>query len=254
MKKILQHLKTDWYKYVIELLVITAGIVGAFALNNWNENRKDREREQAILGQLRTEFTSNLDQLDEKIEIRDRMRSAALHLMSYIDESDRRNLDSINLHLAWTFPYTTFDPIVNDLASSGNLRIIQSDSLKQMLSFWTSEIVQVTESESIWKKYRNEIYVPFVIKHYQVRSMRSLAMKNNLMQIFLIDEREINDLAELGATRHIANFNHLLDQPDYEDHLVQLITNNRVTQQQSYILRQRIVGILALIEHELAKN
>ena len=36
MNKIFNHLKSDWYKYVLELIVITAGILGAYALNNWS--------------------------------------------------------------------------------------------------------------------------------------------------------------------------------------------------------------------------
>jgi len=45
MKKILTHLRTDWYKYLLELIVITAGILGAFALNNWNEGQKNKIKE-----------------------------------------------------------------------------------------------------------------------------------------------------------------------------------------------------------------
>lgn len=176
---------------------------------------------------------------------------AAFHILSYIDDPEIRNVDSLNACLAWTLAYTTFDPIVNDLASSGSLRIIQSDSLKQMLSFWTSEIVQVTEGEEVWKKYRNETYVPFVIKHYQLRSMRNQAMNADFIQKFLINQTETNHLHKLGETKHAADFSLLLDHPDHEDHLVRLITNSRVTQQQSYILRERIVGILELIELEL---
>ena len=257
MGKIFHLLKADWYKYLLEILVITFGILGAYALNNWNEYRKDREREDAILKQLQTEFQSNLDQLDEKIGIRDRMFKAAMSMLGYIDRPEDRRLDSINYHLAWTIPYATFDPIINDLASSGSLRIIESDSLKQLLSFWTSEIVQVTESEDVWTNLRNNQYVPFVIKHYQLRTMRNSAMKTNLMQSFLINQEDRNakyKITEFGETRHDADYNRLLDHPDYEDHLVRLITNNRTTQQQSYILRQRIEEILSLIEHELVND
>ena len=56
----LQHLKEDGYKYILEILVITLGILGAFALNNWNENRKDRVLEQELLAQLLIELREDV--------------------------------------------------------------------------------------------------------------------------------------------------------------------------------------------------
>lgn len=257
MKKIVSHLSTDWYKYLLELIVITAGILAAFGLNNWNENRKDRLQEVAILGQLKTGFESNLDQMDEKIEIRDRMLEAALQLLKFIDNPANRVKDSINISIAWTIPYTTFDPIINDLASSGSLRIIKSDSLKQLLSFWTSEIIQVSEGEASWTKYRNEVYVPFLVKHYQLRTMRNQSMQTNLLRSFLINQADRSDsykITEIGTSKHKEDYNYLLDQPDYEDHLVRLIVSNRNTQHQAYILRDRMVSILDLINSELTSK
>ncbi len=52
MKKIINHLKSDWYKYAIEMIVITAGILGAYALNNWNEERKNNQLELDIYENL----------------------------------------------------------------------------------------------------------------------------------------------------------------------------------------------------------
>ena len=41
MKKIVDHLKDEWYKYALEILVLIFGIYGAFALENWNDGRKE---------------------------------------------------------------------------------------------------------------------------------------------------------------------------------------------------------------------
>jgi hypothetical protein len=246
--------KTGKYlKYAIgEVVLVVIGILIALSINNWNESRIDRISEQAILRQLKSEFNSNLKQLDEKIGIRSYIMNSAIQLLANIDNPSIRNIDSIEMHLAKTTPYTTFDPILNDLATSGNLRLIKNDSLRALLSVWTSEIVQVTEGEQTWAKYRNEIYIPFLIKNYQVRSLRNKAMKTNLLYTFLINqENRESEIKDIGNSKHFSDFNTLLDNPDYEDHLVRCITTNRNTQQQAFILRDRIVEILDILNKEI---
>ncbi|WP_115460898.1 DUF6090 family protein [Winogradskyella aurantiaca] len=257
-RKIRQNLlsegKTGKYlKYAIgEIILVVFGILIALQINNWNESRIDRISEQAILKQLQSEFKSNLKQLDEKIGIRSYIMNSTIQLLSNIDHPAIRNVDSVEMHIAKTIPYTTFDPIINDLATSGNLRLIRNDSLKALLSLWTSEIVQVTEGEQTWAKYRNEIYIPFLIKNYQVRSLRNKAMQTNLLYTFLINqENRASEIKEIGNSKHFADINVLLDNPDYEDHLVRCIVTNRNTQQQAFILRDRITQILDIINEEI---
>ena len=45
MKGILGILKDKWPEYLIEAIVIVASILGAFALDNWNENLRENEKE-----------------------------------------------------------------------------------------------------------------------------------------------------------------------------------------------------------------
>lgn len=52
MKKLLQTLKEKWAEYLLEILVITIGILGAFALNNWNESRKAEIAEKQLLSSM----------------------------------------------------------------------------------------------------------------------------------------------------------------------------------------------------------
>ena len=246
-----------YLKYAFgEIVLVVLGILIALSINNWNENRKERAQELAILRQLRTEFNSNLDQLDQKITIRKEKISSTLKLFNFIDHPGQRTKDSIDMHVGRTLTYTTFDPIVNDLASSGNLRLIKNDSLKQYLSFWTSEFIQVKEDENAWLFYRNEIYVPFLVQYYQLRTIRNKILKSNVMDAHVIEGSNIEDasnILEIGMSKHKEDFNVFLDHPDYEDHLERCFGINSFVNVQSQVLRKRIVSILDLLNQEINK-
>ena len=258
-KSLLMENKTGKYlKYAIgEIVFVVIGILIALSINNWNEERKERIQEIVLLKQLQTEFNSNLQQLNEKIFIRQEIMNSASLLLSYIDNPETRIKDSINKHVALSIGYATFDPIVSDLSSSGGLKLIQNNNLKQLLSFWTSEIVQVTESEQTWYKYRTEIYLPFLIVHYQLRTARHNLINTNYLKKYQTNkdmDSYLFKLGGIGTTKYPEDFNHLLNQPDYEDHLTRCIVTNNISDVQSTILRSRIVEILELLETEITNK
>ena len=52
MKEIVNHIRSSWYKYLLEIIVITFGILLAFGLNNWKESWKRNRVEVTILKRL----------------------------------------------------------------------------------------------------------------------------------------------------------------------------------------------------------
>src|SRR5688572_11901929 len=78
-----------------EIVLLVAGILIALAINNWNENRRDRAREVEILRQLKSEYRANLPQLHQKMEIRTKVISAGFKLLEFIDNPENVHPDSL---------------------------------------------------------------------------------------------------------------------------------------------------------------
>ena len=59
MRKIISLLKQNWIKYGFETVVVTVGILGAFALESWKDERREEkellEVYRAIADDLRTD-------------------------------------------------------------------------------------------------------------------------------------------------------------------------------------------------------
>ncbi len=240
-----------YFKYAIgEILLVVIGILIALQINNWNEGRKDRAKEQELLTQLQSEYQSNLEQLDQKIELRNTIMSAALKLLDYKDHPEKRNTDSIYRYISHTALGPTFDPIVNDIISSGRVQLLQNNQLKELLSRWTSEVIQVTEEEIAWVNYRNDRYYSSLGKFNSFRTILNQYWKNNIMDSFRLEEGEkIDD--DLGDSKRNENLAILFDESDFEDHLAMCYTWNKIANIQSEVLRERILEILNLIEQGL---
>jgi len=259
-RKIRQQLLTDnkFSKYMLyaigEIVLVVIGILIALSINNQNEERKASWKEAIILKQLRADFNSNLEQLDQKIRMREDFKYSSMELFKYIDNPSLRFKDSIDYHISKTMPYATFDPIINDLSGSGELSLIKNQTLKHSLTRWTAEIKDVIEDEVIWKNYRNEQYFPFLVQHYQLRTVRNKAYRSNILGKYSLkigENEEAYAKDDIGNSAYKEDFNALLNHPDFEDHLTRCYAVNSWANVQSNILRKRIVEIIELIDEEI---
>ncbi len=254
-KSLLNEGKTSkYFKYAVgEIVLVVIGILIALQINNWNENKKDRIEEKALLTQLQSEFESNLKQLDQKIDMRNSMITASFKLLEYLDKPPLRNNDSINKYLGFVGLSPTFDPIVNDINSSGRIQLLTNSRLKELLSLWTSEIVAVTEEEEVWNHYKNNIYRPFLLKNGSYRNMLNTYWQNNTMDAFHLDKGTKIEF-NFKNSKVNTDASKVFKDSKIEDHLALCATMSKTANTQSKSLRKRIVEILNLIETQLEEN
>ena len=92
--KILNHLKTDWFRYGFETLAVIVGILIAFSLEKWNENRNIQEERIQIIHSLNAELALDTIMLNSYIE---KTKRSAEHKRSLISRmwSPMASLDTI---------------------------------------------------------------------------------------------------------------------------------------------------------------
>jgi hypothetical protein len=95
MKKFLSAFKNKWPEYILEIIVITFGILGAFALNSWNEKSKIEEDELQILQEIQSNLS--LDSID--INENYFAHNMAIQLLDSLEEANENNLSDIEVAL-----------------------------------------------------------------------------------------------------------------------------------------------------------
>jgi len=254
-KDLMENNRTGKYlKYAIgEIVLVVIGILIALQINNWNEKRKDRIKEKIILTQLKEDYNSNLIQLDQKIKMRSNLINSAMAVLKHIDTSNTLNEDVIIPELMNVIKDPTFDPIENNIIGSGDINLIQNDSLKRLLSRWTSDFIQVKQLELDWQKMRTDILIPFLIDVKIARNFHHQSWKGTDLPIELLD-KNVSSKLYLGESSFKTELKDKDIKQRLEGIMATAISPNHVANLQSMALRSRILKILEILNNQLNKE
>lgn len=236
-----------------EILLIVIGILLAVQVNDWNTLRNEKLEEQQLLKQLRTEFKANRDQIQDKIVLHRRIVSSGERLLEFIDNYEGGiSTDSLYAHLSWTITAPTFDPslgVTNDLINSGKLYLIRNDSLRQLVSGWSGDIIFATEEEKIWLKIRDEQYNPYLTKTFSLRNILH-AVEQGSKAREIMNFGRTYEVSSIGRSKlDSANWRKFTvgELQDMEDRISELTNLNRLSITQMSELENVTIKILELI-------
>lgn len=251
-KNLLSESKTAKYlKYAIgEIVLVVLGILIALQINNLNEQRKENDKEQVVLKQLKSEFTANLSQLRSKIALRTDMMKDLEDCLFYfsVQKVDSDSLFTAKLN-SLLLPLT-FDPIQNDLVSSGNIQIIKNLELKQALTNWPSDVHQLREVEQLYVQYFSNSIVPFFNRSGTGRNIIKNFWEDDTRTSYLMEEFDRDQLNLVNSSISASSLS-LLTNSELESIVSMAYALNITNSYESKALKKRINKILRLLDIEI---
>ncbi len=210
-----------YFKYALgEILLVMVGILLALQVNNWNEGRKDRIREKAILEELHQDFTKNLRQFNDIVAVHEKSLRGSLQFKKYINHPNPIEVkDSVGKYYFRAFNGVSYNPsngIVSSLISSGEYKLIKNDTLRNYLISWKDALEDYTEEEQVSNKFWSEKIEPFLIDNGDLSNLTSP------LNFKLITTRKFKNLTE----RHIFLLRNILrsiDQEPLQSHLKEIV-------------------------------
>ncbi|MBK7873488.1 MAG: hypothetical protein IPJ74_23900 [Saprospiraceae bacterium] len=148
-----------YFVYAIgEIMLVVIGILIALQINNWNESRKDNKLEQEYIVRLEQELQDNIQTANDQIAY---SKLQFKHVDVIIDAlsvdtlgSDNETLAMAIEHVGMIYPIQYDKNVWEELYSTGNIRLIHQDSLRDLLAAYHSEMSQTIELQAEYESYK----------------------------------------------------------------------------------------------------
>ena len=134
--KIFAHLRSEWFHYGFETLAVIVGILVAFALDNWNESRKEEALEIRYLNGLKADLASDTAYYKRRIaDSEGVIRDNSYHIQKmYQDQRSLEEARDLLSMVNWNSEQlTTQNSTYIDLTNSGSLNLIGNQALKEQV-------------------------------------------------------------------------------------------------------------------------
>ena len=169
-----RKLHLNWRYAIGEFSIVLIGVLAAFAVDNWNNDRKDRLLEVnylvALLDDLRKDDQSILSAMESAETFANRGRT----LLSAIETEEISVSAREFVVAAATAAYLRFPTYtratINDLMSTGNLRLIRSDQIRAAISAYYTTVENRGQWNQNWREYQVRLghmvpdFVPLAIR------------------------------------------------------------------------------------------
>lgn len=250
-RKVRQNLLTEnkFSKYLLyaigEIVLVVIGILIALTINNSNQNRINKEKEQTYLHGLFNEFQTSKKKLEELILVNKNNYNGAKKIIDYCSDNNNSCTENEFSELLFnTFSFdVSFNPnnsLLTEMINSGSLKDISNNQLRIYLTNWIATLEDIAKQEYELGIQREKVIDTFRKNNYSIRT--------------IFDQAGVSENFSLSeTTRTISNLE-LLNSLEFENNVLIFILTCYATETSHYLpLMEDINTILSLIENELKK-
>ncbi|MCA0154401.1 DUF6090 family protein [Winogradskyella vincentii] len=165
-----------YFKYAIgEILLVVIGILIALQINTWNEERKERNREQAILKNLQLEYNSNIGNVADAYNSFYEAYEASDKLLEIVASEDAINPQEVDALLDVIINKTKSLDIItgtlDEIVSTGSLNLITDENLRKQLSNWSFFITDTQDDIVIYRDYLFGVFIPEITDKVNLKNL-----------------------------------------------------------------------------------
>ncbi|RDY58791.1 DUF6090 family protein [Flagellimonas nanhaiensis] len=225
-----------------EIILVVIGILIALAINNSNENRIKREKEQVYLAGLQEEFETSKIKLEELIKVNRQSYEAAKTMVSFSYNEISLSEEELSNLFIDAFAYDIFfnpnNSMLTEMINSGSLKDISNDTLRFRLTNWIATIDDIEKQEKLLSDQRNNVINMFKAESYSIRTV----LDQTGMSAELGLPKEKNPMSNMDA----------LNSKSFENSILLFIITSLATETAHYTpLMHSLDAILELLDGEI---
>jgi hypothetical protein len=199
----------DWKYAVREIVLIVVGILVALGINNWNEDRKEYEKETLLLQELKVALQHDLEDIKVNTRFLERSLNSTEIILRHL-ENENSYHDSLKVHFGRMLGTTFFlsdDMIYQNLSNSGR-DMITHDTLRNAISrLYAQDYAYIRKLEEAEQDLLISFFNPFYSLNFENHEMFSAATPDDFVSLtrnreFTAQMRWWHDLKSVTVGRY----------------------------------------------------
>jgi len=155
-----------YFKYAIgEIILVVIGILIALQINNWNENRKAKEKEIKLLIELKDDLLETKNDLLTDIEKAKQILNTTNSIYKAIIQDQISDITPFKLSTSYILETAMLFPKLSayEAIQSEGITIISNDNLrKKITDFYQLHLKRVVAAESYLEEVNNKLLKPYL--------------------------------------------------------------------------------------------